>query len=56
MAIFLRDIRHDILDFCVRELGALGGGGAIIDACSCQAVHRSAIVAGLEMPIGALGI
>ena len=37
---------HDILDFCVRELGALGGGGAIIDACSCQAVHRVAIVAG----------
>jgi len=29
-------IGHDILDFCVRELGTLGGGGAIIDECSCQ--------------------
>ena len=32
-----RAIRHDILDFCVRELGALGGGGQIVPMCDLDA-------------------
>jgi len=34
----IRGTDHDILDFCVRELGAFGGGGAVVDQClgSCS--------------------
>ena len=35
---------HDILDFCERQLVTLGGGGAIIDECSCQVPLHAALL------------
>ncbi len=38
----LRGTDHDILDFCVRELGALGGGGASIykSSYAARGIHH----------------